>query len=341
MDWDLRKEILEFAHYWPAIFLAFLLGSLLGFGVSYLFPTPYRAETGLSVTYNGDFFPRNPDDYKNWYLGQLDVFVKSNEVLQGTLHLLQQEDPYWQGISVESLLPSLHTYWRNAGKWRLVAENPDAGHATQAVQAWKSTILTQANAGIDQGSRMLDLTNQYNEVVQLEAETGMRLQELAAVKEALQSWQATLKLPGSQSPLNMLDRWHLLSLTARTTSLFTTSQQLSSDPPAADTAPQDYLPWLDQAQAALGDEASIVQKQAADLAIQREQLKQRWDQANKASNGLSAYMTVQSIANDNQPAQPVRKQSAAALIGGIVGLIAWVMVWLGRPLRKRLRRAHK
>jgi hypothetical protein len=333
MDLNLRAELLEFAHYWPATFLAFLLGSLIGFGLSYLVPAPYRAEAGLSVVYNGDFFPRNPDDYKNWYLGQLDVFVKSDEVLQDTLNRLQQEDPYWQTVSVDKLSTTLHTYWRNAGRWRLVVESPVPRHADQAVQAWKAAILEQSNAGISAATKMLDLTNQYNGVIHLEAETDMRLQELTAVSSALESWQARLQ-NGGQAPLSTLDRWHLLSLVARATSLGSDSQTLVTDPPASEDPAQSYLPWIGQTLADLGDEAGIVQKQAADLASQREQLSQRWTEANKASGGLSAYMTVQSIVNDYQAAKQVRMQSAAALIGGIIGLIVWIMIWLGRPLRR-------
>jgi hypothetical protein len=334
MDWDLRAEILEFAHYWPATFLAFLLGALIGFGLSYLFPTPYQAEAGLSVTYNGDFFPRNPDDYKNWYLGQLDVFVKSDGVIQDTLNRLQQEAPYWQTVSPESLRATLHTYWRNAGRWRLVAQASDPAQANQAVQAWQAAILERANAGIDEAARMMDLSNQYNAVVHLEAEAETRSKELAAVKEALQSWQASLKQTGSQSPLSTLDRWHLLTLTAQATSLVSTGQQLLTDPPAPETPAQGYLPWLDQTLASLEDELTIVQKQAADLSSQSEQLKQNWNEANDASAGLSAYMTVKSLSNDIQAAKQVRVQSAAALVGGVLGLAAWILIWLGRPLRR-------
>jgi len=333
MDWNLRTELLEFAHYWPATFLAFLLGSLIGFGLSYLFPTPYRAEAGLSVVYNGDFFPRNPDDYKNWYLGQLDVFVKSDEVLQDTLNRLQQEDPYWKTVSLDGLRQSLHTYWRNAGKWRLVAESSVPGQANQAVQAWRAAILDQANASIGAANNMLDLTNRYNGVIHLEAEAEMRLQELSAVTSALQSWQTTLQGKG-QAPLGTLDRWHLLSLVSRATSLSSGSQSLLTDPPAQAAPAQSYLPWIEQTLADLTDETDIVQKQAADLASQRDGLNHSWTEANSASAGLSAYMTVKSISNDYQAATQVRMQGAAALIGGVIGLIVWVLIWLGRPLRR-------
>ena len=187
MDWDLRRDILDFSHYWPVTFLAFLLGSLVGIGISYLIPAPYRAEAGLSVVYNLDISPRNPDDFKNWYLEQLDVFIFSDPVIGKALESLRAQDPYWETVDLDGLRSSLHAYWRSAGKWRLVAEAPNPEQAARMVRAWEDAVLYGSKAAIARALQMQDLTVQHTRIVQTEEATRMRILELTNAKEALQS----------------------------------------------------------------------------------------------------------------------------------------------------------
>src|SRR5512139_1950407 len=123
-DWNLRANILGNAHRWPVVMLFVLAGSLLGLLLAFLWPTPYRAEAGLQVAYNADVHPRNPDDFKNWQMEQLDVLIHSDEVLHETLARLQSQDPSWNSYTLDEIRSKVHTYWRNAGEWRLVAEAP-------------------------------------------------------------------------------------------------------------------------------------------------------------------------------------------------------------------------
>ena len=85
----LRDEILHRAHFWPLPFLVFLAGCLLGWGAALLWPSPYRAETTLHVSYNADSIFRNPDDYKNWQMEELNTLVLAKGTLQETLARLE------------------------------------------------------------------------------------------------------------------------------------------------------------------------------------------------------------------------------------------------------------
>jgi hypothetical protein len=334
MDWHLRREILEFSHHWYLTTLAFLLGSLVAIGISYLIPSPYRAEAALSVTFNLDISPRNPDDFKNWYLEQLDVFIFSDPVIEKALSSLRSQDPYWQGVTLNDMRSSLHAYWRSAGQWRLVAEALEAERAATMVKAWEDAVLSSTAAATAEATRMQDLTHQYNRIVQLEAAARMRVQELNQAKQALQTWLASQGQAGSQAPLDTLQRWQLLAAAGRVVDLNPVEQTLLENAPASDAPAGAYIEWVNQVLASLDLGLTTLQAQEADLVGQREAISRSWNDALNESGGLSAHLTVEALPGGDQPPKPVRTTAAAALIGGIVGVLVWILFWLARPLRK-------
>jgi hypothetical protein len=330
LDWDLRAEILGYSHRWPLTLLAFLLGSLIGLGLSYLLPTTSRAEAGLSVVYNADVYPNNPDDFKNWYLEQLDVFILSDAVLDETLSRLGGQGAAWEGITREDLRERLHAYWRSAGQWRLVAEAHNPEEANRLAETWKEVILDQVTAATGQAASMLFLTHQHQQASQAEVAAQMRSLELASAREALQAWKDN----PSQAPVTELERWRLLSLVATAASFNETGQALLASAPPPGSAGGAYAPWIEEALLLLEGEAATLQTQQATLANQRLDIQQSWTEASRASHGLSAYLLVTELPAANQSAQPVRQPSGAALVGGIVGVLAWSLFWLGRSAWK-------
>jgi hypothetical protein len=334
MEWDLRAEILDFSHRWPLTILAFLLGSLIGFGLSYLLPITYRSEAGLSVVYNADVYPANPDDFKNWYLEQLDVFILSDVVLDATLARLQEQGAGWETLTREDLRERLHAYWRSAGQWRLVAAAPDPEAADRLVMAWKDVILEQVTAATAQAANMLFLTSQHQEVTQAEAVAQMRSLELAYASEALQAWLAGQESNPAQTSLPDLERWRLLSLAARVANLDPTDQAMLASAPPAGSAAEAYMPWIGPVFISLENEAAVLHSQISALASQRQAIEENWAEASRASHGLSAYLLVTELPAANQPAQPVRQASGIALVGGIVGVLIWSVIWLGRSALK-------
>ncbi len=334
MDWEIRREILEFAHRWQITFLVFLLGSLLGFGLTYLFPAPYRAEVGLSVLFNPDVNPRNPDDYKNWFLEQLDVFVLSDIVLEDTLARLQAQDSTWQRTSREELRAALHAYWRSAGQWRLVAEMPEALPAEQAAQAWREAILSRSGEAIAAAARMQDLSYRYQEVVRLEAASVVRLRELENTQAALKTWLDTAQQSSDGGPLDTLERWRLLTLAARVVALNPVDLELLKALPSPDANRDSYLPWVKKLMVSLEQNLSVLHAQQAEFTSQRETLTRDWTEALQASGGLSAHLSIEPMPGADRRAETARTPEAGALIGGVIGLLFWLLIWLGRPLRK-------
>ena len=193
MDWDLRTEILKLSHFWPLPFVIFLAGCLIGWGIGAIWPSPYRAETTLHVSYNGDSIFRNSDDYKNWQMEELNNLVLAKSTLQDTLSLLRQQDPYWNDVNASQLESRLSVYWRNTGKWRLVAEATRPNLAAALAQAWGEVVVEKIQAAVGHANAMLELDSQVKAVTQAQTETNLRLVELTQVKLALQTWQETAR----------------------------------------------------------------------------------------------------------------------------------------------------
>ena len=133
-EWNPRKEIISAAHRWYWIAASFILGALLGWLVSFIWPAPYRATMDLYVGLNANRATRNLyitevaqesfenlDDYKHWQMSQLNALVISDEYLVETLNRLQDDDSYWQGFDVLELRQVLSVAWRNTGEWHFSA----------------------------------------------------------------------------------------------------------------------------------------------------------------------------------------------------------------------------
>lgn len=334
IDWNPRADILQITHRWYLPFFAFLIGSILGIGISLLLPSPYRAESTLYVAYNADAIYRNPDDYKNWQLGELEAFILSEYILQETLTRLQANDSYWESISTEGLRSMLHAYWRNAGKWRLVAENPSPQHATQLVQVWREVILEKGNEATTHGVAMLDLSAQLQAVSKSDVEVKMRFTQLSQMKEAFLTLQTQVIEQKDQQSLKTLERWYLQTLSARTASFNPIVLPLLEEIPPLDAPARDYSLWIEKIIVVLDSELAIVQEQTAELATDHEELTQSWDEASDRSFGLTAYLIIEPLSDTTAMAKPVRLTSQMALVGGLLGVLIWGYIWLGRPIRE-------
>lgn len=329
-NWNLRADILEISHRWTLPFFAFLIGSLIGIGISYLLPSPYRAESDLYVAYNADGVYRNPDDYKNWQLGELEAFTSSGFILNETLDRLKAQDSYWENTTVEELRRKLYTYWRNAGKWRLVAENTDPGHTMQLVRVWREVIIDEVTAATSQAAVMLDLDNQIQSLTNSKFAVDTQLTQLSQMKAALETWVGGEK---GQQPLETLERWHLQTIATNIATYNPVALPLLEEIPPPEAPAQDYLPWVERLIVVLEGDLGIIQEQSSTLTNQHDALTLDWEKATDASHGLTAFLVVEPLSESNLTATPVRLTSQMAVVGGLLGILIWGLFWLGRPVR--------
>jgi len=328
--WNLRAEILAISHRWPVPVFIFLLGCLIGYGLAYLIPTPYRAEVTLSVAYNADAIFRNPDDYKNWQMEQLNSLALAPDVLERTLALLRQEDPGWKETSIQDLQPMLEVAWRNTGAWRLTAEHPQPQRARQAVSAWATAFLETFEQVSAEADKLYDLDRELYTLDLTQTQARERLARLKAIRPALKTWQKQVAALAPERPLDTLQRWQLGALASEAAGLNPGWKALTDAFPPAEGLPADYTAWLEHAIIATDTEVAILNTQIADLDPQRGEVWKKFVQANESSRGLSSLVHVERGLGAAQEPIAIRPYSLMALVGGILALMAWVLLWLAR-----------
>ncbi len=337
----LRDELLKATHRWPMIFLFGILGSLVGFAAAYLWPSPYRATKELYIgievqnamsdadvlRYSGVQYS-NINDFKNWQMANLNTMITMQPVLEETLDILQEGDSYWQGVTWQELKEMLHVYWRNAGKWQLVAETQDALRAVQAVTAWESVVVQTAQRAIDAGLQALVHFKELNTLITEQREVETRLQKVESVYAALWSWQENLSTLPESAPLSETDRlsiWNLVLSIAMQGNPWET--HLASFPQSS--APvSHYLQWIQEVKPVLEVEAFTLKSLIASLRQQQSEVEQAFSEASQQSLGLSASLRLEKVGDQPAQVRAVRPIGAMLLAGCTLGLLTWMFLWL-------------
>lgn len=200
MEWSLRDELFAATHRWQVIVLCCLAGSLLGWLLSWIWPSPYQASKELFVGLNLSASTRtglsiqppsmpvtSANDYKNWQMASLNTVIFTDAVISETLDRLRTTDPYWNSINQGDLAAMLRVYWRNAGKWRLAAEHPSSLYAGQAVLAWETVVVEHVHRAVEQSQYAQQLDLQAQAAMASLAETEARLTALNTQRQRTQA----------------------------------------------------------------------------------------------------------------------------------------------------------
>lgn len=320
-DLTLKDEIFKFSHLWPIPVIAFLIGSLLGWGSNLVLPQSHRAEVLLNVAFNADAYPQNPDDYKNWHMEQLRVLALSEDVIGETLHRLQPLDAGWENISEGQLRNMLSLHWRTTGIWRLEARNPDPVKASQAVDVWSQVLLDRYAEGFEAAVQIIVNERQLHAIAYSLSEVKLRRAELTGVRNSLQSWMEVHT--EDDQPLNAMERWRLWSLVSAAAELDDAWKSLLAEFPPIDTPARNYLPWIDAVTASIDERFSILQIQEESLASDLEYLNRTFHELVPRNFGVSAYLVVERATEGPPNVRNVRSTNMMALVGGVIGVIAW------------------
>lgn len=345
--WSIRDEILAATHRWPEIILFCLIGSLLGVAIALLWPSPYRASSEVYVGISGyrsaqdrnasafaegdDF--TNPDDYKNWQMADLNAVVVNTSVLKDTLHRLRQEDPYWDQIDITGLYHMLQVYWRNAGRWRFVVENPKLAYATQAASTWRDVAVEHVNKAVAHAQDTMAYDLQLQAANTAQAGANSRLAELEGIKDGLQEWQSKAgQWPAGEALENSI-RIQLLGWSSSAVSAAPSWQLLYQEFPPASADPPAYQAWLEKLSSALEAEMTYVHKEITRQGEEVSQLEEQYNAASEKSLGLSPNLVVEELSGLPIEHTRIRPTGTLAIIGLITGLLAWIFVRLVRISR--------
>jgi len=337
--WNLREELYRIAHSWPSMLAAVLVGSLLSWGLSFIWPSHYRATSQVYIALNpyrkfeDTSFqalanPRysNLDNYHYWQMSQLEAAIYLVQFLQPTLDQLRAIDPYWESVDLDQLRGMLDSEWRSTGTWSLIADHPESKRAQEAASAWSEVVVRMVADAVTAARRtfMIDQRLQAGENEMLQA--SLRLRDLKAAGKSLEEWQKAALQTDPERIVETNERWELLALItwpARFTPAWKTV--LEGQPPA-DAPVRDYQSWIEQVEPLLETEASALQEQINFL--DQKQITLGGNFARASEESLSFSPNIEVKRKEDQAPRLIRLSSTFVLIGGTVGILIWLLIQL-------------
>lgn len=342
-EWRLSEEISRITHQWPVIVIFILVGSLLGGLIGYLLPSPYQASDVLYVgldpyetiddRYVNDFANfefTNPDDYKNWQMSQLSLLVTSDSYLEETLVRLREQGTYWNEIDTQELKSMVAIFWRNAGRYRLVAKNMDPQLAEQAVITWRDVIIEKTNFAISKSRQLLQIGLQMKNNTRESGEASLQLAKLEEIKNGLFTWKKQILESGENRSVDELDRWRLLSLATQAAGYDPSWKELLGNFPPSNGTSEDYNLWIDKLMVSIDMKYQIVQTQVDKVNREGADLQAQWENSLLDGQGLSAAFVIKELSDQPPDIEKIRSTSTSALIGGVIGLLIWALIMLAR-----------
>ncbi len=338
-QWFFREEFYRSFHRWPITIVFITLGCLIGWAFSLIWPSYYRATSQVYVGFNPyraysdtNFLalskPRyaNLDNYLYWQMYQLEGVIFLQDFIQEALDRLQQTDAYWIDSDDSQLLNMLDAEWRTAGLWSLTAEHRDPKRATQAVQAWSQVVAERVKESV-QSARNTFMIDQQLQVVNTDLEeTRSREQNLHLTKSALLDWREVYQGFPKDQPLEVEERWRVIYLATHLAQFTPPWQTLLEDQPPEDSFPDAYFDWINQIIPLIDAESQILKQQITSLEEEQTNLKKAYSPEADGSLGLSPNLEVKEV--KYLPTKIIRPASTLALIGGIVGLLIWILCQL-------------
>ncbi len=341
-EWSLRDEILRVSHAWPVMLLFCLVGSLVGLVFSIFIPSPHRATKELYVGLNvylatedqnaSDFAGvkfSDTNDYKNWQMANLNGLIFMDTIMDETLNRLRQIDPYWLSIDHNVLAGMLHAYWRNAGKWRLVAENSEPRYATEAVLTWEDVVVDRVHEAVYESQKIMILNTQLNALSIDQTKVISQAAEVTQIRDSLISWRSDAVQRDSKISLQEIDRkfiFHLIDQ-AETSS---PGERLLADFPQPEATIQEYIDYLDRTLPLINELLLISQRQITTIEDKKNEIAEVYAASSSKSLGLSAGLKVDKITTVQPEHSVVQPTGLLVLIGGILGLLTWIVLSLIR-----------
>ena len=349
-EWVLRDELLAAFHRWPIIVLFGLVGTVLGLVFAYLWPPSYRANVELSVELNpyrvldDQYIPafagaefRNIDDYKHWQMLQLSIVVLSDPYLEETLTRLREVNPEWSSISEQDLREMVSANWRNAGVWHLVANGSTSTQATEAVETWSDVVIELTREAITSSRDLFRLELALRSLNDELVEAQLKQIALEAIRVDLNEILVKLNSSSGDEVFPESDRLELVTITNQFSGLIPGEQSLINGFPQEDAPVSAYVDWLERLNLIIDRELSSIELRIAVLQDEISRISAEWEENLSKASGLSATLNLENRQSANTRVEEIRTYSLAALIGALLGLLAWIMVFLVRVTRKGYR----
>lgn len=346
-EWVFWDELLAAFHRWPTIVAFALAGTILGLAFAYFWPSSFRANVELSVELNpyrvldDRYIPefagaefRNIDDYKHWQMLQLSILVLSDPYMQESLNRLREQDPYWSSIDEKDLRAMLDANWRNAGLWLLVADGGTSERAVEAVETWRDVILELTNESLTSSRELFKLELTLRSLNDELVENQLKLVVLQDFHSDLNNLLNELNRAQGVGTADENDRLEIIALAHQLESLFPDGQSILEEFPNENAPLGEYLAWIERVNLLIENEMDSIRSAKTFLEDEILQVTSTWEMGLAKAQGLSATLALENLQNAQPKVKQLRSYSLAALVGTLIGLLLWILIFLIRVTRK-------
>jgi hypothetical protein len=230
------------------------------------------------------------------------------------------------------LRESLGAERRTAGKWSLTAESREAELADLAAETWGEVVFARVSSAIDSARDLMATDNEMEITTQNLAQASSRLQRFKTSQEQLKQWENTaMALPAEES-LVAQERWEVLSLVAGLAEFEPGWMAILEDQPDETASRRTTLDWAAQVLSLIESEMQRLNESIRELDQKQTMLEEQYAAQFDLSLGLSPNLDIEKI--EFVPAQRVQPIGLMTIIGGICGLLLWVLVELVRINRQ-------
>jgi hypothetical protein len=289
---------------------------------------PYRAADDQNAAEHAGLKFENPDDYKNWQMANLNSLVKMDWLVQDTLERLQYQDPYWLNIAPSELEEMLIVNWRNAGKWRLVADGDNPMRASQAVSAWHDGVVSEIQLATQQAQNTFVYDTHLKALASKQVEFELKILRLQNFTVKLKSFQGDLSDWSSiTEDTQMRIHGELSQLIMDSSTEFPWLSQFQEMPPGNSSA-SDLQERLKQVYFAVEIETQNLTNQLNAVNEQLEHAANQYQNASNKSFGLSSNLIVEKLHDQPPELYPLRPSGLLILIGGLIGFLLWTVLSL-------------
>lgn len=343
--WSLREELYLAFHQWQQIVIFFVLGCLLGFSMSRILPPTYRAVTQMYVALNpyrafsdSNFLalasPKysNIDDYKNWQMAELESAIFLDEIIEETHSRLQEQNEYWKNVNTSQLREMLNAEWRSAGTWNLVAEGDSPDRIQEAVKTWSDVATRHVSESVQASQRTISIDERRKSVEEQLIQSTARQETLEATNRGLNLWIEKLQNYQNDQSFELTDQWQISSIISSAADFSPNWLSLLASKPVSQASPEKFLEWISQVQLSIESENLILADKILSLKKLSSELDQQYSKEFRDSYGLSPNLFVEQ--NQFISIRKLQPTSASTLIGGVLGLLLWVLLQLARITRK-------
>jgi len=173
------------------------------------------------------------------------------------------------------------------------------------------------------------LDKQLDSFILTQANSISRVTEVSQIRKTLISWRSKAIKLDQNLPADETDR-KIISQLVEQAITEGSGQELLDAFPASEAPLQDYMTWINSILPLIDEQLKIYQKQITTLEGKKNEISRIYADSSQKSLGLSPNLQVDKITT----AQPVhtieRPIGLLVLIGGVLGLILWAIIWLTR-----------